>query len=874
MSKFVAEIINFILKIVPIIYISIFFMLRESCCFFKKISRTASIIKLPSIFCFALLVCLQCFAEMTPVPGIEPLKDYPILYVNTVDSTPVNQKEEYIDAKAWLIDSENGSTPAVGSEESPVDLGIRGRGNASWLAEGPKPYKIKFEKKQSFFGLTKNKHWVLLPVTSYGEVYNNFVGFEIGRQLGMPYLPQRYPVQLVLNGVFVGFYMLGENIRIDEGRVDIFEQPDNNEDEATVPDGWLVEVDNYSDPCQIRVPRYNSPGLYTRISYHTPEALSAQQEDWLYRQFDGLAAAVCNTNRLDRGWEEYVDVDDLAKYFVTQEIIHNFDAYVGSWYFHKDANDPKWHAGPLWDLGWSLDRSISSLLCELEDRKNNTQFMDEIVQFPRFLKRVNEVLEKYAETNPGEWVDSFCDSLFTVVDKGLEVQSQIWTEFGSKLKNQNAFAKRYFKENLEYLLSRFSTDLKTHGVTIELNKEDEDWYLEEDADPEHDARVLTDGLALDEFDVKDGQSVTLTFESVTRREIKSLIINEVNFTDSITDNAFILKDISDDLAVSVTFGPRTYIPLRSLAINPDSVEILPGQTVVLAPAVNPESATLNQPVWLSDDETIAAVDSVGTVVALTPGITNVRLQAEGMEASCAVTVLEPGLDYGDSDANVFERVYIFPDKISSLNCYVDSLDISYWHSENEDIVTTLEDGSIYSGQYGECVLRAKDSFDRTVAYFDIFSCPSVFVEHGNGLIYNHPVLYNSRPTVYLGAGSGFRVAGITQDGEPVDEALITEDGYFTTQAPVTADTRFNIALEEYNATDTDDPVANSREIRLYVDGRTLTIRGIEPDENVNVVDTTGKVMFSQKGTTIHFDFPGIYIVTIEDEPLPYKILIK
>lgn len=822
---------------------------------------------------FFLLISCFCNADILPQDGVEPVTDYPILYVNTVDGIIIDQKETYIDAEAWFDSQGSMDYKSLGSREEPLVLGIRGRGNASWLQDGPKPYKMKFEKKQPFFGLTKNKHWVLLPVSSYGEYYNNMVGFKIGQQLGMSYLPSRFPVQLVLNGQFVGLYMLGENVRIDEGRVDIFEQPDNNEDESTLPFGWLVEVDNYSDPCQIKIPHQNYPGRYTRVTYHTPEALSTMQEEWLTDQFNSFAVAAHNVNKLDRRWEEYIDINSLAKYFIVQEILNNFDAYMGSWYLYKDLDDSRWSVGPLWDMGWSLDRTKTSLVCEIDDGTRYNNFMQDIVKFPRFIKEAEGILNDYREHFPEDWIDSFCDSLRVEIDRGFEINREVWPDLSSKIGNVNDFAKRYFKKNLEYLVTRFETDLKTYHISILTDKEDDDELLCDDIDDSSDAVVLINDLYMHEAEFFSGDKITLKFKSDYGREVKSVIINGVEISEIPEDNEMVIENIDEDLEIEIVFGPITFIPAREITLDQEKIELLPGETAQINALVSPQSST-QEVLWKSENSDIAEVDGNGNVTALYPGETNIiAFVSEELQAVCSVVVMTPPSDYGDEDADCYERIYISPEEIFNISCFTDHKEIVSWISSDNSIASVTENGEISSMEYGETVVRAKDKFGRTLAYFDVFSCPTIYIEHGDGTIYAHHVLYNSRPKLLIAPGKGYLIAGITHDDVNIDDSKIDEKGYYIPLIPIKSDSHINICLVSEDVTGSETIFSDSG-VRLYVNGRNLYIQGTEPSAVVRITDLSGKLVFVEASSEFCFESSGVYLLTIDGCENTYKILIN
>lgn len=104
-------------------------------------------------------------------------------------------------------------------------------------------------------------------------------------------MDSKFPaVEVVLNGDYIGLYFLTETIRIDENRVNIYEQQDLETNPALFTGGWLVEVDNYLDEDQITIPECSSWNLTLR--YHSPEDLSNAQLQWLTNEFKAINAAI------------------------------------------------------------------------------------------------------------------------------------------------------------------------------------------------------------------------------------------------------------------------------------------------------------------------------------------------------------------------------------------------------------------------------------------------------------------------------------------------------------------------------------------------------------------------------------------------------
>lgn len=272
----------------------------------------------------------------------------PVLHINTQDLAPIVDKINYLQAGLWVEIPDGCDTPefALGTEAEPVSLEIRGRGNSSWNA-AKKPYKVKFSKKTEWLGMPKHKHFALLAARG---TFMAAIGMELSRICGLGWSSRYYPVELMLNGEFKGLYFVFESVKIDKNRLDIFEQEDQNVNEETIPYGWLIEIDNYPDECQIKVTETN--GTLMMVTYHTPENLSEQQLNWLTEEFTAIAQAPYGENP-DK-WAEYIDAESLARYFIARELYTDGDGFCGSWYMYRDMEEnAKWKMGPMWDMTFS-----------------------------------------------------------------------------------------------------------------------------------------------------------------------------------------------------------------------------------------------------------------------------------------------------------------------------------------------------------------------------------------------------------------------------------------------------------------------------------------------------------------------------------------
>lgn len=341
------------------------------------------------IILLTLISCTDdfCASSQNPNTSISYSGTLPVIFIETVNHTPITSKTEYISAQFRLDPMGKDDVEAVGTEVEPLSIQIRGRGHSSWKGD-KKPYKLKLSTKVSLMGMPKNKHWALLKPSE-----NTVAGLQMGRLMNMSWTPDFRPVEVVLNGQYIGLYFLTETIRIDKNRVNIHEQLDRETDPELISRGWLVEVDNYRDECQITIPENSRWNLTLR--YHSPEDLSSQQLQWLTDEFKSINSAIYSEDKNSTLWERYLDVESLARFFVIQEVMDNPDGFHGSFYLHKDlSEDAKWVAGPIWDLTCYNREKTDYTFNMKVHYKFTPHWIGEIIQYDNFCKAVAQAWEE------------------------------------------------------------------------------------------------------------------------------------------------------------------------------------------------------------------------------------------------------------------------------------------------------------------------------------------------------------------------------------------------------------------------------------------------------------------------------------------------
>lgn len=386
----------------------------------------------------------------------------PVLYIETENHTPIVSKEVYLNATYRLDPMGAEDVEPLGTESDPLPMQIRGRGHSSWKGV-KKPYKIKLGKKTALMGMPKNKHWALLKPTE-----NTVAGLQLGKLMDMSWSPSFRPVEVVLNGDYIGLYFLTETIRIDENRVNIYEQPDQETNSELIKGGWLVEVDNYHDECQITIPECSRWNL--TIRYHSPENLSNPQLQWLTNEFKAINTAIYSKDKTSTEWEKFIDVESMARFFILQEVMDNPDGFHGSFYLHKDLTEnAKWIAGPIWDLV-CYNREKTDYTFKMKVHYGFTpHWIGEIIQYDSFCQSVKSIWNEVYPDRLSE-IYSYIDATVLPLAEAWEKDCERWSDDptqtaqlrADRIKNALTRNVEWFNNHLP--TSEYASDPSIQGV--------------------------------------------------------------------------------------------------------------------------------------------------------------------------------------------------------------------------------------------------------------------------------------------------------------------------------------------------------------------------------------------------------------------------
>ena len=387
----------------------------------------------------------------------------PVLYINTDGHRNVDSKEEYLYADWWLDPMGIDGVDSLGSFRHPLRMQIRGRGNSTWTNLDKKSYRLKFDEKYKVLGMHTSRHWALLAqaLCWMGQM-NDALPFEIGRRMGMAWNPHMQPVEVALNGQYIGLYFLTENVRVAKNRVNVIEQNDYETELDKVTGGWLLEIENYVQHDNIIFTEGNGQPFW--ITVHSPELLSEEQRDYITNFLLETDSAIYVEDKGSQLWEQYIDIDSLAIYYIVQEIVDNPEAFSGSCYIHKQrGNDTKLIFGPLWDCGssyyrWSETYRFNEFIYENVPSYCLSRWIGEIAKFPRFQERVRFHWKRfYQEVYPE--MDEYMDQFVAKIEQAGNADHKRWPQYPSDNTTERLrqFGKPSFHKKVAWLNSQWGT---------------------------------------------------------------------------------------------------------------------------------------------------------------------------------------------------------------------------------------------------------------------------------------------------------------------------------------------------------------------------------------------------------------------------------
>ena len=365
------------------------------------------------------------------------LSAIPELTITTTDPSiaEIPSKDYYLEG-TLAVNGRGGYEDYTGKTE------VKGRGNSTW-GYPKKPYRLKLNKKAEICGLGKAKNYVLLANHLDPTLMLNSVAFKIGRLLELPFTNHAIPVDVVLNGIYKGSYLLTEQIEVKENRVDLDE---NN--------SVMWELDSYWDD----EPKFKSTAFNLPVMVKDPDLTTEQFEYWKNAFTTQFAKEPLEGN----SYVDMIDIESVAKFLITFNLVHNMEInHPKSVFLHKEGNG-KYVMGPIWDFDWAYDYEGTS---NHFGRYNTPLFSSSMngvgtAFFQRFLQdsRVKAIYKRTWQDFKNNKLDAllqYVDDYAVMLKPSVERNSELWENtrsFDTKVKE----LKTWLRNRADYIDSEVS----------------------------------------------------------------------------------------------------------------------------------------------------------------------------------------------------------------------------------------------------------------------------------------------------------------------------------------------------------------------------------------------------------------------------------
>ena len=377
-------------------------------------------------------------------------KELPIVNINT-NGDAINSKEDYTD---MLFSIENCEDELIG-----ISGGIRLRGNST-MGYDKKPYRIKFDKKQSLFGLDKAKSWVLLADYLDPSALHNYTAFTLGASMeSLGFTPTPNKVNVYLNNEFVGLYTLCEQVQENKGRMDI-ELDEITESMVNIKDyNFFISMDESCiydagatlDETYFYIEDYDK---YFEIKYPEKDAFSSDE------QFSSFVSQLKTyvKNIMDAFYtkdlatlQSEVNLNSLADYLIIDQIMgeHDHEKKSFNMFFTNTSDDSnengKLSFGPIWDYDLSLHAPWTGAPNEYYEISDeifySNLFFQSMASIPELYQLVKERYNNYAKPALEDYLEEF-DTTVESMTISLQLNHLRW---------YNALDDKLTDKNIEFL---------------------------------------------------------------------------------------------------------------------------------------------------------------------------------------------------------------------------------------------------------------------------------------------------------------------------------------------------------------------------------------------------------------------------------------
>ena len=303
------------------------------------------------------------FGPNTGQPFPFTSSNLPIVKINTMGNSIVDEPK--VLANMQIIDNGTGIrnyiTDTVYTYDGNIGIEVRGSssqtfpkksfGFETWDSAG-------LEIDTSILGFPKESDWILNANYTDKSFLRNVTSYHLFNQMGH-YASRTKYVEVFINNVYAGVYILMEKVKRDNNRVDISNLTPLDTSAIDITGGYILKVDKATGSggaggFNSAFPPVNN-GTIPEILYDYPDdvTITPQQANYIQAFVDSFEQALHGPQYTDpiNGYYKYINDSTFIDFFLINELSKNVDGYRISSYLYKEkiTKGNRLCAGPVWD---------------------------------------------------------------------------------------------------------------------------------------------------------------------------------------------------------------------------------------------------------------------------------------------------------------------------------------------------------------------------------------------------------------------------------------------------------------------------------------------------------------------------------------------
>jgi len=385
----------------------------------------------------------------------------PTIFITTTNNQAVVDKVNYVPGNIVIKSADT-------TEQLSMVMGIRGRGNSTW-GMAKKPYRIKLENKTKVLNLpAKAKSWVLLANYADKSLMRNAVADKIGNIVGLEFTPTARFVDLVLNGTYLGNYLLTDQIEAAPLRVNIDIQDSTVVTDPNITGGYLLELDGFASAPDV----WFTSGKGLKITVKSPDVINLTQLDYIQNYINGFETRLFSADFKDpvKGYRAIVDTTSLINWYIACELTGNSDSFWST-YIYKKRLDDKLYFGPMWDydIAFNNDSRLGDATLKLmrQNAFNPRTWIEQIWLDEWFQKAVWRRWQQLTSNNLAGTLNSYIDETASLINISEQLNFRKWNVLSSRVYLEPylfntygegvEYLKTYLGKRISFLTSSFSS---------------------------------------------------------------------------------------------------------------------------------------------------------------------------------------------------------------------------------------------------------------------------------------------------------------------------------------------------------------------------------------------------------------------------------